>query len=87
MCKLPKTLVITTINVNACSIFSSTTSWNKMRVINVSARNLHIFPISKGNACVCVFGFNVAFNNFSVISRLCLVATWSSMFTFIVLPH
>ena len=25
--------------------------------------------------CVCEFGFNVAFNNFSVISRRCLVAT------------
>ena len=37
--------------------------------------------------CVCVFGFNVAFNNFSVISRRCLVATGSSMLTFIVLPH
>ena len=36
---------------------------------------------------VCVFGFNVAFNNFSVISRRCLVATGSSMLTFIVLPH
>ena len=38
-------------------------------------------------ACVCVFGSNVAFNNFSVISRRCLVATGSSMLTFIVLPH
>ena len=37
--------------------------------------------------CVCVFGFNVAFNNFSVISRRCLVATGSSMLTIIVLPH
>ena len=37
--------------------------------------------------CVCVFGFNVAFNNFSVISRGCLVATGSPMLTFIVLPH
>ena len=39
------------------------------------------------DVCVCVFGFNVAFNNFSVISRRCLVATGSSMLTFIVLPH
>ena len=30
---------------------------------------------------------NVAFNNFSVISRRCLVATGSSMLTFIVLRH
>ena len=37
--------------------------------------------------CVCEFGFNVAFNNFSVISRRCLVATGSSMLTFIVLLH
>ena len=37
--------------------------------------------------CVCVFGFNVAFNNFSVISRRCLVVTGSSILTFIVLPH
>ena len=36
---------------------------------------------------VCVFGFNVAFNNFSVISRRCLVATGSSVLTFIVLPY
>ena len=36
---------------------------------------------------VCEFGFNVAFNNFSVISRRCLVVTGSSMLTFIVLPH
>ena len=39
------------------------------------------------NACVCEFGFNGAFNNFSVISRRCLVATRRSMLTFIVLPH
>ena len=37
--------------------------------------------------CVCVFGFNVAFNNFSVISRRSLVATGSSMLAFIVLLH
>ena len=37
--------------------------------------------------CVCVFGFNVAFDNFSVISRRCLVARGSSVLTFIVLPH
>ena len=36
---------------------------------------------------VCLFGFNVAFNNFSVISRRCLVATGSSVLTFIVLRH
>ena len=32
-------------------------------------------------------GLNVAFNNFSVISRRCLVATGSSVLTFIVLSH
>ena len=37
--------------------------------------------------CCCLFGFNVAFNNFSVISERWLVATGSSMLTFIVLPH
>ena len=36
---------------------------------------------------VCFCGFNVAFNNYSVISRRCLVPTGSSMLTFIVLPH
>ena len=36
---------------------------------------------------VCVFGFNVAFKKFSVISRRCLVATGSSVLIFIVLPH
>ena len=35
----------------------------------------------------CLFGFYIALNNFSVISRQCLVATRSSMFTVIVLPH
>ena len=39
------------------------------------------------NCCCCLFRFNVAFNNFSVISRRCLVATGSSVLTFIVLPH
>ena len=37
--------------------------------------------------CCCLFGFNIAFNNFSVISQRCLIATGSSMLTFIVLPH
>ena len=37
--------------------------------------------------CCCLFGFYVAFNNFSVISRRCLVATGSSVLTFIELPH
>ena len=37
--------------------------------------------------CCCLLGFNFAFNNFSVISRQCLVATGSSMLTFIVLRH
>ena len=36
---------------------------------------------------VVLFGFNVVFNNFSVISQRCLVATGRSMLTFIVLPH
>ena len=35
----------------------------------------------------CLFGFNISFNNFSVISRRCLVVTGSSLLTFIVLPH
>ena len=37
--------------------------------------------------CCCLFGVYVAFNNFSVISRRCLVATGSSVLTFVVLPH
>ena len=41
----------------------------------------------KMSCCCCLFGFNVAFNKFSVISRRCLVVTGSSMLTFIVLPH
>ena len=40
-----------------------------------------------GKLCVCVFGFNVAFNNFSVISRRFMVVAGSSMLTFIALPH
>ena len=35
----------------------------------------------------CLFGFNVAFNNLSVTSRRCLVATWASVLLFIVLRH
>ena len=35
--------------------------------------------------CCSLFGFNVTFNNFSVISWWCLVATGSSTLTFIVL--
>ena len=42
-------------------------------------------------ACVCEFGFNVAFNNFAVISRHITTVSGcdreSSMLTFIVLPH
>ena len=37
--------------------------------------------------CCCLFGFNVAINNFSVISWRCLVETGSSMLTFIVLRY
>ena len=48
---------------------------------------LHPRVLKELRVCVCEFGFNVAFNNFSVISRRCLVATGSSMLTFIVLPH
>ena len=50
-------------------------------------------PRKRGNNlmyCCCLFGFNVTFNNFSVVSRQCLVATGSSLLTFltfIVLPH
>ena len=45
-------------------------------------------PVSQITMCVCVcIRFNVAFNNFSVILRRCLVVTGSSMLTFIVLPH
>ena len=47
----------------------------------------HIQCLNSQYVCVCVFGFNVGFNNFSVISRRCLVATGSSMLTFIVLLH
>ena len=45
-------------------------------------------PLNSNIGCCCgLFGINVAFNNFSVISRRYLVATGSSMLTFIVLPH
>ena len=44
-------------------------------------------PSSSSSDLACLFWFNVTFNNFSVISRWCLVATGSSMLTFIVLPH
>ena len=37
--------------------------------------------------CCCLFGFNVALNNFSVISQLCLAATGSSMLTEVSCPR
>ena len=40
-----------------------------------------------GKQGLLLFGFNAAFSNFSVISRLCLIATGSSVLTFIVLPR
>ena len=43
--------------------------------------------LSGDRSCCCLFGFNVAFNNFSVISRRFPVVTGSSVLTFIVLPH
>ena len=45
-----------------------------------------MYSLYKG-VCVCVFGLNVPFSNFSVISRWCPVTTGSSMLTFIVLPR
>ena len=50
----------------------------------------YVFILTKqhvGMTKVCLFWFNVAFNNDSVISWRCLDATGSSMLTFIVLPH
>ena len=45
-------------------------------------------PLTLPEQCsCCLVGFNIAFNNFSVISRRCLVATGSSVLTFIVLLH
>ena len=40
----------------------------------------------RSSCCVCLFVL-VTFNNFSVISLRCLVATGSSMLSYIVLPH
>ena len=75
---------------------------NKTKFVCESALNYHFpyVPVVDGllNFCrfssvllcdvvVVLFGFNVAFNNVSVISRRCLVSTGSSMLTFIVLPH
>ena len=45
-----------------------------------------MYSLYKG-VCVCIFGLNVAFNNFSVISRRCPVAAGSSVLTFIGLPR
>ena len=50
-----------------------------MTVSKINFEDLHF--------CCCLFGFYVTFNNFSVISRRCLVVTGSSMLTCIVLPH
>ena len=62
-----------------------TRKWAKLPVTAEGlAQNIQYVQV---RVCVCVFEFNVAFNNFSVISRRCLVATGSSMLTFIVLPH
>ena len=45
------------------------------------------FVCFEWSLCVCVFELNVAFNNFSVISRRCLVAAGSSMLTFIAIKY
>ena len=71
---------------------STTWHYNKKKIlldlsIIASPKNLDQFHMQSICTCVCVFRFNVTFNNFSVISRRCLVATGSSMLTFIVLPH
>ena len=51
---------------------------------NVKQHNHIAFPTL---LFVCLFWFNTAFNNFSVVSRWCLVATVSSVLTFTVLSH
>ena len=69
--------------------------WNvlKMNVTQKDKNDINELSVSRNIAtqvmcvCVCIFGFNVAFNNFSVISRWCLVVTGSSLLTFIELPH
>ena len=53
----------------------------------MSAATVNDATVNVVMVCACVFGFNVAFNNFSVILRRCLVATGSSVLTFLVLPH
>ena len=57
------------------------------RTIRTTPSKSQMFPPVQAGYCCCLFGFNVVFNKFSVISRRCLVATGSSVFAFIVLPH
>ena len=69
-------------------------SWTK-HVYQTSASGLYNENDQYNEHIPCVdvvfffflFGFNVAFNNFSVISQRCVVATGSSMLTFILVRH
>ena len=76
--------------VQDCMVYSC---YNEGYIFNYFTYADHVWAFSYKDTpklyacCCCLFGFSVAFKNFSVISRRCLVATGSSMFTFIVLPH
>ena len=81
--ELPVTMCLTLICPADLTIL---TNWmSPFPILGVSGVLFQFYFIL--NSCCCLFGFTVAFNNFSVISRWCLVATGSSVLTFIVLPH
>ena len=89
----------TALDVHATSqIFWKVDLYNLVRIKYLKIKtfsdslNFHVFTKKTHKKktvtmCVCIFGFNIAFKNFSVISRQCLVVAGSSMLTFIVLPH
>ena len=70
-------------NMNVLQVFESII----VPLIPFSTRNVSLIFICSEAVLLFLFGFNITFNNFSVISRRCLVAIGSSVLTFIVLPH
>ena len=62
-------------------------SWLTSKYLQSELLNQENISFYLFRCCCCLFGFNVALNNFAVISRRCLVASGSSVLTFIVLPH
>ena len=78
--RLPRNSVV---RLTDCLDMTIVAAWDVKPQIKPTNHQCLCLSLSKYNwVCVCVFGFNVAFNNFSVMSWRCLVATGSSMLTY-----